>query len=105
MRRPTSLLLGGLFTLGLMLARASAQDLSLWVEPPDGWVYTFAGDQAESADDGSLDGSWSHNNGSDAWDGSAIGEGSPGGVSALEEAGETFIRMQDPGDLTRRSWP
>ncbi len=75
-----------------------AQDLSLYAEPPEGWTYSFNGDAAASEDEAALDGTWSQNNGSDAWDGSVIGEGSPGGASALDDGGEAFLRMQDPGD-------
>jgi hypothetical protein len=56
--------------------------------------YTYEGDVATA----SLDGTWDHDNGSDAWDGSKIGEGNPGGVSALVEDGVTFLRIQDIGD-------
>jgi hypothetical protein len=61
------------------------------------WTYTFTGDAAASGPANSfdsLDGSWDHNNGSDHWDGSAIGAGTPGGVSTLDG----FLRLQDPGD-------
>jgi len=47
---------------------------------------------------GSLDGTWDHDNGSDAWDESGIGAGNPGGASALIEDGVTFLRIQDIGD-------
>jgi len=63
--------------------------------------YTYDGDAAvagEADDHDSLDGTWDHNNGSDAWDGTGIGEGSPGGASALVEDGVTFLRIQDTGD-------
>jgi len=56
--------------------------------------YTYDGDIVT----GSLDGTWSHDNGSDAWDGSGIGAGNPGGISALVEDGVTFLRIQDIGD-------
>ena len=66
------------------------------------WAYTFDGSEATDGGDEptSLDGTWSHDNDSDAWDGSAIGEdgGSPGGVSVLTEGDSDFIRIQDPGD-------
>jgi len=65
--------------------------------PPGGWTYTYAGDAAVSGPANSfdsLDGTWDHNNGSDSWDGSALGAGMPGGVSALDG----FLRLQDPGD-------
>ena len=70
-----------------------------FADPEGGWAYVFNGDgAADGADYTSLDGTWDHDNGSDAWDGSVIGEGSPGGVSALNEDGTDFIRVQDPGD-------
>lgn len=66
------------------------------------WAYQFNGDAAADGGDEatSLDGTWSHNNGSDAWDGSEIGseDGLPGGVSALTDGDADFIRIQDPGD-------
>ena len=65
---------------------------------PDG--YTFDGDADTYGPDGpgSLDGTWDHQNGSDEWDGSKIGEGNPGGIQALVEDDVTFLRIQDPGD-------
>jgi hypothetical protein len=45
-----------------------------------------------------LDGTWDHQNDSDQWDGLAIGEGNPGGVSLLSEQATAFIRFQDTGD-------
>jgi len=52
--------------------------------------YTYDGD--------ALDETWDHDNGSDAFDGTAIGEGMPGGAMALIEEDVTFLRVQDPGD-------
>jgi hypothetical protein len=46
----------------------------------------------------SLDGTWDHDNGSDQWDGTGIGVGRPGGVSALTEGSVNFIRIQETGD-------
>jgi hypothetical protein len=66
--------------------------------------YTYDGDAAVAGaadDNDSLDGTWDHNNGSDAWDGTGIGDpdGAPGGASALvDEDGTTFLRIQDIGD-------
>jgi len=70
------------------------------------WAYQFNGDSAADGGDEatSLDGTWSHDNGSDSWDGSEIGseDGLPGGVIALTEGdgddATDFIRVQDPGD-------
>ena len=49
----------------------------------------------------SLDGTWSHDNGGDEWDGSEIGGtlgagNSPGGVSQIED----YLRIQDAGNPT-----
>ena len=51
----------------------------------------------------SLDGILSHDNGSDQWDGSAIGgefgDGNrPGGAMIIEEANVNYLRIQDTGD-------
>jgi len=66
--------------------------------PPGGWLYIFNGDAAAPAVTAALDGKWDHyddsSGGSDAWDGSGIGAGLPGGVSALVE-GVSFLRIQD----------
>jgi hypothetical protein len=52
--------------------------------------FTFDGDE--------LDDSWDHDNGSDQWDETGIGEGNPGGASLLSEDGVDFLRIQDTGD-------
>jgi hypothetical protein len=78
-----------------------------FAEPPGGWTYAYAGDQATAGAAGSgftsLDGTWSHDNGSDEWDGSAPGgtfeQGNrPGGAGVFEEGGIKFLRIQDTGD-------
>ncbi|MBN1466880.1 T9SS type A sorting domain-containing protein [candidate division KSB1 bacterium] len=84
-----------LFTMsGLALAS------NIYEPPEGGWTYKFDGN--EWGDDPALDGLWSHDNGSDAWDATLIGDGMPGGVTDYTEiAGDvttTFIRIQDPGD-------
>jgi hypothetical protein len=66
----------------------------------------YDGDQRVVGDDSTfswLDGTWSHENNSDAFDGSEIGgtlgDGNrPGGASLLTQDGDTFLRMQDTGD-------
>ncbi len=75
-----------------------SQDLSVYAPPPDGWVYTYDGSAAAGAADAALDGTWSHTNGSDEWDGSPVGSGRPGGVSSLTAEGTTYLRIQDTGD-------
>ncbi len=71
-------------------------DIRLYQVPP----YFYDGDIAVYAPEGfdSLDGTWGHDNGSDAWDGTGPGEGMPGGVVSLTEDGVTFLRIQDTGD-------
>jgi hypothetical protein len=75
--------------------------------PEGGWNYIYEGNEAEYAIDGegfaSLDGTWSHDNGSDQWDGSglggAFGDGNrPGGAMVITEGATTFLRIQDTGD-------
>ncbi len=73
-------------------------------DPDGGWDYSYQGAEAIYADDfGSLDGFWSHNNGSDQWDGSGLGGefgpgNAPGGAMIINESGIDFLRIQDPGD-------
>jgi len=66
-----------------------------------GQIYTYDG-SADAPGSGSafdaLDGTWSHDNGSDAWDGTAIGVGVPGGVMSLTEGADEFLRIQDTGE-------
>jgi hypothetical protein len=65
----------------------SADEMSQLASPPP---YVYDGD--------ALDDTWGHDNGSDTWDGTAPGEGNPGGAAALTEDGVTFLRIQDIGD-------
>lgn len=74
-----------------------------YLEPTGGWAYKFDGDNAAAGGGAAfdaLDGKWSHNNGSDEWDGSSVdaGAGRPGGVSALLDGTRTYLRIQDTGD-------
>ena len=55
------------------------------------------GDENNSTWD-ALGGAWDHTNGSDAWDGTGIGVGIPGGASALTEGNTDYLRIQDTGD-------
>ena len=75
--------------------------------PDGGWDYIYDGDVATYAADGeahaSLDGTWSHDNGSDQWDGSGLGgdfgDGNrPGGAMIIEDGGVNYLRIQDTGD-------
>ncbi len=78
-------------------------------DPAGGWSYIYQANAGEDvAGDGAsfdaLDGTWSHNNGSDAWDGSApggtfqVGVNAPGGAKVFQEGGVGYLRIQDPGD-------
>jgi len=70
-----------------------------YAEPVGGWTYIYTGDAAAPGGDFSaLDGTWSHDNGSDQWDETEIGVGRPGGASVLSDAGTTFLRLQETGD-------
>jgi hypothetical protein len=77
--------------------------------PPGGWTYIYTGDAAAGGGGSlfdALDGTWSHNNGSDSWAGDAIDGGTPpGGVSALSEGGVNFMRIQDCGNPTNHNMP
>ncbi|MCA9230821.1 MAG: hypothetical protein KDA57_09220 [Planctomycetales bacterium] len=87
---------------GLTAGTASAVNVSVdFSDPAGGWTYAYTGDASAAGSGGftALDGTWNHDNGSDAWDGSAIGSGGPGGVtSALIDGSASYARIQDPGD-------
>jgi len=80
---------------------------SVYPAPAGGWTYCYTGDGDASVADLSLDSTWDHNNGSDNWDGSAIGDygtppgttsPAPGGANSITEGEVTFLRMQDTGE-------
>ncbi|HEY9171752.1 MAG TPA: hypothetical protein VI136_05655 [Verrucomicrobiae bacterium] len=80
--------------------------------PPGGWTYIYHGNQLTVGDPGSgwasLDGTWTHDNGSDEWDGSIIGGtfsndvfgvgNKPGGTILGTQAGVDYLRIQVTGD-------
>ena len=85
------------FVLSVGLLCAGARAGIAYPDPVGGWTYTYTGDAATAGATGvfdSLDGTWDHNNGSDAWDSSAIGAGAPGGASSIDGS----LRIQDTGD-------
>jgi hypothetical protein len=98
----------------LLLGAVCAFAQPAYPPPPGGWTYMYNGDQLQISPDGSgyvnLDGTWTHDNGSDAWDGSVIGnysmvpglgygtKNAPGGAILGTDAGITYLRMQDCGD-------
>ena len=69
----------------------SAQERG-FADPPGGWDLVYEGD-VEPAMDG-----WDYDNGSDAWDGSTIGVGRPGGAGVFTDGDDTFLRIQDTGN-------
>ncbi|MGQ9592880.1 MAG: hypothetical protein ACUVYA_21580 [Planctomycetota bacterium] len=81
---------------------------SSYPPPPGGWAYAYeanAGEDSPGVDPGvgALDGTWNHDNGSDAWDGSPVGgelgpANQPGGAGIVEGPDATYLRIQDPGD-------
>ena len=104
----------------LVLIGSSLIPLAVWAQPaypppPGGWTYIYnvTNDIIIPAIPGNfdfLDGTWSHQNGSDGWDGSAPGGvlatssggfatgNAPGGVTNYTESGVTFLRIQDTGN-------
>ncbi|MCS1408433.1 MAG: hypothetical protein M2R45_01608 [Verrucomicrobia subdivision 3 bacterium] len=95
----------GAFLIFVGMERLMAQ---VAFNPPEGgWNYKYEGDEAAYAPDGegfaSLDGTWSHDNNSDQWDGSGIGgefgdDNRPGGAQIITEGDATYLRIQDTGD-------
>ena len=81
----------------------------LYADPADGWSYIYHGEEADAGADGSgftsLDGTWSHDNGSDQWNSDYItdGIGAPGGILPITDD-YTYLRLEDTGD-PRDSFP
>ncbi len=74
---------------------AHAVQGQVYLDP--GWTYLYDGN-SDAPGSGSafdaLDGTWSHDNGSDEWDGTGIGTGSPGGAQSIDG----YLRIQETGD-------
>ncbi len=87
--------------------------------PPGGWTYIYNGNQLIVGDPGtgwtSLDGTWTHDNGSDEWDGSTIGGefstggfgigNGPGGTILGTQSGVDYLRIQVTGDPRDYGYP
>jgi len=87
------------FVLAMSLGAGLALGGVDYADPLGGWTYIYTGDiGAPGAGFTALDGTWSHDNGSDQWDESEIGSGRPGGVNILTDGDVTFLRMQETGD-------
>lgn len=88
-----------LISLAVVMAAAGGASGGVSYEDPEGgWAYLYTGEGVASDEGESLDGTWDHNNGSDAWDGSMIGDDAPGGVSSFVEGNVTYARFEDTGD-------
>ena len=91
MRKLMLLTVVSVFCLSLGVAHAGLA----YPDPIAGWTYTYTGDAASGGGGyTALDGTWSHDNGSDQWDETGIGAGRPGGASALDG----YLRIQETGD-------
>jgi hypothetical protein len=94
----------GGFATGVVCVVVANSNNLLYAEPGGGWTYIYNGSSATAGADNSgytsLDGTWNHDDGSDAWarDGIggvlASGSNPPGGVSSIDG----YLRVQDSGD-------
>jgi hypothetical protein len=75
-------------------------------DPAGGWTYIYNGDQLQVGEP-ALDGTWTHNNGSDEYGDDEIGgvldpvnnpDNPPGGAILLEDGEIQYLRMQVTGD-------
>ena len=95
------------------------RSFAAYPDPAGGWTYKYHGNQlivgAENSGHTSLDGTWTHDNGSDSYDGSSIGGvfatggfgigNGPGGTSLGTNTGAEFLRLQDTGDPRDYGYP
>ncbi len=70
-----------------------------FADPPGGWDCQYDGGTDP------LTIGWDHDNGSDEFDGTTIGAGTPGGAGVFDEQGVSFLRMQDSGDPRGNGFP
>jgi hypothetical protein len=114
MTRTKLALLAALLAIGLYGGMAFA--LGGWSDPPGGWDLLVQFDDLLGKDlategNAALDGNWNHDNGSDAWDGSAPGDGAPGGVmiEVVPNAGDpsgnaVVLSIEDTGDPRKKGF-
>ena len=94
--RTTRIVGFAVLTFGLALGtNALAQEIYRYDGDTDA-----AGSGGEGAFD-ALDGTFSHDNGSDEWDGSGFEDGNAGGVQTIDG----YLRIQDPGDPRDHGMP
>ncbi len=94
--------------VGLLVCMPAAA-ADLFMPPAGGWNYAYEANAGQGAPGSggagafdALDGTFGHDNNSDAFDGSEIGVGPPGGVSLLEDS---YLRIQDTGDPRDYAFP
>ncbi|MBN2508146.1 MAG: immunoglobulin domain-containing protein [Verrucomicrobia bacterium] len=77
--------LGSVTSIVARLAVLTPDDPA-YPEPVGGWAYSYAGDALHTNGATALDGTWTHDNSSDAWalDGRGAGVGLPGGLSTTQ---------------------
>lgn len=101
-RGPLSLALAG---AALALAHTT-HAAEAFPNPAGGWTYLYNGDQLQTGEP-AFDGTWTHDNGSDAFGGDEIGgvldpvnnpDNNPGGANLLTEGETQYLRIQDTGD-------
>ncbi|MCP5525639.1 MAG: hypothetical protein H7A47_02375 [Verrucomicrobiales bacterium] len=96
-----------LATAGAALALAqTTQAAEAFPNPAGGWTYLYTGDQLQTGEP-AFDGTWTHDNGSDAFGEDEIGgvldpvnnpDNNPGGANLLTEGNTQYLRIQDTGD-------
>jgi hypothetical protein len=90
----------------LLAVPGAARAAEAFPEPAGGWTYIYHGDKLDVGDP-AFDGTWTHNNNSDAFKGDEIGgvldpssnpANAPGGASLLTAGATRYLRIQDCGD-------
>ncbi|MCL4177898.1 MAG: hypothetical protein KJ072_09150 [Verrucomicrobia bacterium] len=101
-----ALLCGCLAAAMCCLSSIVTQAAQAFPDPTGGWTYVYNGDQLQVGEP-AFDGTWTHDNGSDAFKGDEIGgvldpvntpANAPGGAILLMDGNVQYLRMQDPGD-------
>ncbi|MFM7103334.1 MAG: hypothetical protein ACKO3N_19460, partial [Verrucomicrobiota bacterium] len=108
MKNPVFHAWGSLLLAACALLNPLGQAGVSFPDPSGGWSYIYEANPGQdvfgdTSSFDALDGTWSHNNGSDTWDGSGLGGtfgpgNAPGGAQIFSEGGVHYLRIQDPGD-------
>lgn len=71
---------------GTLALLGAAPVTSIYLTPPGGWTYRYEGSNMANSGTNALDGTWNHDNGSDAWAGDLRGAGNlpEGGLSVTD---------------------